>query len=151
MPCGTIWKKGCFSAGIVWARSRSIIYQQLKEGFACTSELPALACLREEPWQEDLDSSADYLRHGYYLPGTTAYKSIREVLPGHTLSWSPAEEPQEQSYWQLSIGSCSGSRDQACLDLRRSMIESVEKRMVADVRSEPFSLVGLTLPLLSSS
>ncbi len=129
---------------------KPLYYQQLKDGFACASELPALACLREESWLEDLDSSADYLRHGYYLPGTTAYQSIREVLPGHTLSWSPGEEPQEQSYWQLSIGSYSGSRDQACLDLRRSMIESVEKRMVADVEVGAFLSGGVDSSLIVS-
>src|SRR5437879_4958593 len=52
---------------------KPLFYQASTTDMACASELPTLACLANGSWQEDLDSTADYLRYGYYLQGTTAY------------------------------------------------------------------------------
>ena len=71
---------------------KPLYFQSLPQGFSCASELPALRCLSADPWCEDLDSTADYLRHGYYLPGTTAYEGVHEVLPGRVANWHPGEE-----------------------------------------------------------
>ena len=93
---------------------KPLYYQATTSAFACASELPALAALADDPWQEDLDSSADYLRYGYYLPGCTAYQNVQEVLPGHVLRWGPGQPPQQSAYWQLDIGGYKGSKAQAC-------------------------------------
>lgn len=69
---------------------KPLFYAVDAPGFACASELGALASLSRSRWEEDLNSTADYLRYGYYLPGTTAYKQAFEVLPGHVLKWRPA-------------------------------------------------------------
>ncbi len=64
---------------------KPLYYRFVPEGIIGASELPALRVLDSEPWTEDFDSTADYLRYGYFLPGFTAYREVREVLPGHTL------------------------------------------------------------------
>src|SRR5712691_972533 len=64
---------------------KPLFYQCSTHGIACASELPALAHMANSPWHEDMDSTADYLRYGYYLPGTTAYEEVQEVFPGHLL------------------------------------------------------------------
>ncbi|NOQ46771.1 MAG: asparagine synthase (glutamine-hydrolyzing) [Desulfobulbaceae bacterium] len=125
-------------------------YQESGSGFICSSELPALACLADQPWDEDLDSTADFLRYGYYLPGTTAYQDVKEVLPGHSLRWSPESVITEESYWQLTLEPFAGNREEACEELRRLLIRSVEKRLVADVEVGAFLSGGVDSSLVVS-
>lgn len=129
---------------------KPLYYQQSGSGFICSSELPALACLADQPWDEDLDSTADFLRYGYYLPGTTAYQDVKEVLPGHSLRWSPESVITEESYWQLTLEPFAGNREEACEELRRLLIRSVEKRLVADVEVGAFLSGGVDSSLVVS-
>ena len=117
---------------------------------SCASELRALRQLSDDQWEEDLDSTADYLRYGFYLPGNTAYSGVSEVLPGHTLTWSPGEAPAHQSYWSLSIGSFAGSRLQARQAIRETLVAAVEKRLVADVEVGAFLSGGVDSSLVVS-
>jgi asparagine synthase (glutamine-hydrolysing) len=110
--------------------------------------LPVLAALDEVRWDEDLDSTADYLRYGYYLPGTTAYEGVREVLPGHWLTWSPGGEPTSESYWSLPIGAFDGTRDQARVQLRECLERSIDHRLVADVEVGAFLSGGVDSSLV---
>src|SRR5262249_57571600 len=100
---------------------------------AWASELRTLARLTDSSWQEDLDSTADYLRYGYYLPGTTAYRGVCEVLPGHVLHWSQAKGVEQHPYWSLSMSPYTGTRTQARSLLREKLTRAVQRRMVADV------------------
>ncbi|MEJ2041456.1 MAG: asparagine synthase-related protein, partial [Desulfosarcinaceae bacterium] len=112
---------------------KPLYYQTDCRRMACASELGALSALSWHPWQEDFRSTADYLRYGYYLPGTTAYKGVREVLPGHWLRWKAGRAPTLQAYWRISPGGLSVSRNKACEALRETIIQGVKRRLVADV------------------
>ena len=131
---------------------KPLYYQAEKKKFLCASELPALACLtnKKNPWQEDPDSTADFLRYGYYLPGTTAYMNVREVLPGHCLCWSPGKEIQQKAYWSLVAGQYPGSREHACETLRHCLTEAVKCRLVADVEVGAFLSGGVDSSLVVS-
>jgi asparagine synthase (glutamine-hydrolysing) len=112
---------------------RPLYYQADGHACACASELPALRPLSWFDWREDPAGTADYLRYGYYLPGRTAYKHVREVLPGHWLRWAPGRETIQRAYWSLSSGGFRGSRDQACHLLKEGLVQSVRRRLVSDV------------------
>jgi len=127
---------------------KPLYYQILREGIACASELPVLAQLAAPNWEEDLDSTADYLRYGFYLPGTTAYQNVREVLPGHVLQWSPGHKPRETAYWSLSVGGFSGSLNRAHTELREALIRAVQRRLVADVEVGAFLSGGIDSSLV---
>ena len=129
---------------------KPLYYQDGGKNFSCASELPALSCLADGSWQEDSDSTADFLRYGYYLPGTTAYKEIKEVLPGHTLHWTPGEGIKEKPYWSLTLDRFTGSRKQACAELRSHLIQAVERRLVADVEVGAFLSGGVDSSLVVS-
>lgn len=129
---------------------KPLYYQQRYDGFICASELPALSCLNNQPWEEDLDSTADYLRHGYYLPGTTAYKDVREVLPGHLLTWSAKGSKEQKPYWSLPVGGYLSSREQASDELSELLIQAVQKRLVADVEVGAFLSGGVDSSLIVS-
>ncbi len=112
---------------------KPLYYQGAAQRMACASELPALKELSPGRWREDLDSTADYLRYGYNLPGRTAYEGVNEVLPGHVLSWTPETGVEEKPYWQLRPARFSGNRRLANEQLREVLIRAVERRLVADV------------------
>ena len=118
--------------------------------FSCASELPALARLYNTGWEEDVHSTADFFRYGYYLPGTTAYRNVRELLPGHCLEWSEKKGVRQWSYWSLSLDRFSGTRKQASEVLRNVLVESVRRRLVADVEVGAFLSGGVDSSLVVS-
>jgi asparagine synthase (glutamine-hydrolysing) len=128
------------------------LYYQLGNGeFACASELNALSCLSSTDWSEDLNSTADYLRYGFYLPGTTAFQNVYEVLPGHALTWSPGSNNiRQKPYWSLSIGGFSRSKQEANDLLREFLFQAVKRRLIADVEVGAFLSGGIDSSLIVS-
>ena len=118
------------------------------EGMACASELPALRRLSDRPWHEDADTTADYLRYGYAMPGTTAWREVREVLPGHCARWRPGQALAQEAWWQLSTREFQGGPKSARAELRDAMFASVERRMVADVEVGAFLSGGVDSTLV---
>lgn len=115
---------------------------------AAASELSALECLSNDAWREDLDSTADYIRYGYYLPGCTAYQGVQEVLPGHNLHWAPRRKSINERYWSLTIGEHGGGKDSAREQLRHTLVNAVRKRMIADVEVGAFLSGGIDSSLV---
>ena len=138
--------------GLLLARDRMgkkpLYYREGAGGLSCASELPALRALDGGAWREDLDATADYLRYGYYLPGTTAYRDVHEVPPGHTLRWTPGGAVSEAPYWRLSLGRFDGGRRAARERLRDTLRAAVERRMVADVEVGAFLSGGVDSSLV---
>lgn len=116
--------------------------------FGAASEIPALLQLTSSRPSEDLDSTADFLRYGYYLPGTTAYKGVVEVLPGHTLTWSQTQGTQTTPYWALDIGGFSGTLEDAMEQTYICLTEAVKSRLVADVEVGAFLSGGIDSSLV---
>lgn len=130
---------------------KPLYYQTTTTGFICASEIPSLECLVNEPWSEDLDSSADFLRYGYYLPGTTAYQGVKEVLPGHVMYWSPGRGVESKSYWMLPVDRFQGNKEQARDLLREKYFSAVKKRLVSDVEVGAFLSGGIDSSLVVST
>jgi asparagine synthase (glutamine-hydrolysing) len=97
-----------------------------------------------------MESTADYLRYGYYKPGYTAYKNIQEVLPGHYLTLSSSGVPVETPYWQLKLKKFDGSKQDAIDKTRSLLVNAVKKRMVADVEIGAFLSGGVDSSLITS-
>ena len=123
-------------------------YCLYKYGIAVASELSALIKLIPNAIEEDLNSTADFFRYGFYLPGTTAYKNIKEVLPGHSLIWTPDSVAKQEAYWTLRTGIYKGSKEEACSTLNKLLIESVKRRLVADVEVGAFLSGGIDSSLI---
>ncbi|QBQ53261.1 asparagine synthase (glutamine-hydrolyzing) [Nitrosococcus wardiae] len=129
---------------------KPLYYQPQKEAICCASELSALSCLSDQVWTEDLNSTADYFRYGYYLPGTTAYQDVFEVLPGHVLTWSPHGNTHSQSYWSLPLTHFTGTQKQARALLHDKLIQAIQRRLVADVEVGAFLSGGIDSSLIVS-
>ncbi len=124
-------------------------YCLVNDGIVVASELGALIKLLPGKVEEDFDSTADYLKYGYYLPGTTAYKDIYEVLPGHTINWSP-ESFSEMPYWELNLRENQQSKSSAKEKLYELFIDATKKRMIADVEVGAFLSGGVDSSLIVS-
>jgi asparagine synthase (glutamine-hydrolysing) len=116
----------------------------------CASELPALRRLALAPWLEDIDATADYLRYGFAMPGTTAYQGVRELLPGHVADWRPGEPLRQRPYWRLSLETFAGSEQDAAEELRHRLSKAVSRRLVADVEVGAFLSGGVDSSLITS-
>ncbi len=120
------------------------IYLAARKGCCyVASELPALLGLLPEPPAEDLDSTADYLRYGYLLPGCTIYAGVREVLPGHSLQWKPDAPVQSEPYWTLRVGGWKGGWADAVAEVQETLRAAVHRRLVADVEVGAFLSGGI--------
>jgi len=129
---------------------KPLFYQKTSDTFSCCSELPALSALSDDKWTEDLDSTADYFRYGFYLPGFTAYEQVREVKPGHILRWTPGAKAKEEPYWRLTIGQYQGSKKSAVEELRNVLDESVKRRLVSDVEVGSFLSGGVDSSIITA-
>ncbi|MBF0450561.1 MAG: asparagine synthase (glutamine-hydrolyzing) [Candidatus Magnetomorum sp.] len=127
---------------------KPLFYQCHPHSFACASSLNALSTLFLSPMSEDINSTADYLRYGYYLPGTTAYQNVFEVLPGNMLIWHPQTDCQQKPYWSLPIGGFTGSKKEACQLLRETLVQSIKRRLIADVEVGAFLSGGIDSSLI---
>jgi asparagine synthase (glutamine-hydrolysing) len=120
-------------------------------GASCyvASELPALLRMLPAIPDEDLDSTADYLRYGWFLPGHTIYCGVQEVLPGHWLQWQPDAPTATESYWTLPVGGWRGARRaDAAAETREALRAAVRRRLVADVEVGAFLSGGIDSSIL---
>ena len=115
------------------------------------SELPVLKSLRENPASEDRNSLADYLRYGFFLPGTTIFAGIRELPPGHVAAWSPGKTMTEQRWWQPPVPSgTADNRPELVERVRETFGTAVRNRMVADVEVGSFLSGGIDSSLVAA-
>lgn len=132
---------------------KPLFYTQRGNTFAAASELPALERIAPDAdWSEDLDSTADYFRYGFTLPGWTFYRGIREIPPGQVLEWGPgARAPDVQRWWTLKVGGWSGSRTQAQDQIAETFTDAVGRRLVADVEVGAFLSGGVDSSLVCAA
>lgn len=126
---------------------KPLYYSISNNKFIASSELPALSAMQPSQ-SEDLDSAADYLRYGFYLPGTTVYEGVKELLPGHTGSWSEKRNLETCPYWSFDGSHFSQKRSVAHDELREAFEQSVKSRMVADVEVGAFLSGGIDSSLI---
>lgn len=129
---------------------KPLFYRCADTDFSCCSEIPGLSALSDTLWNEDLHSTADYFRYGFYLPGYTAYENVREVKPGHILRWKPRTEPLEAPFWQLEIRQYQGTKENAVDDLKNGLEESVKLRLVSDVEVGCFLSGGVDSSIIAA-
>lgn len=132
---------------------KPLFYTQRGDTFAAASELAALERIAPDvDWSEDIDSTADYFRYGFTLPGWTFYCGIREVPPGHFLEWCSGNRALTvQQWWTLKVGGWSGSRGQAQEQVAEAFRDAVDCRLVADVEIGAFLSGGVDSSLVCAA
>ena len=119
------------------------------EGFACASELPALHTVWGKTWAEDLDSTSDFFRYGYPLPGKTFYQNVSELRPATWCRWTPSGGLTGDTYWRPEVRPFIGRYTDAQDTLKALLDESMEQRLVSDVEVGSFLSGGLDSSIVS--
>jgi asparagine synthase (glutamine-hydrolysing) len=121
---------------------KPLLYAETERGLAFASEIQALLAL---PVARNIDDQAirDYLVSGYVGSPRTAFRAIRKIRPGHTLTVRGGSL-EEHSYWRLSFSPKTAIREEEAVDELRSRIaEAVRLRLISDVPLGAFLSGGL--------
>lgn len=104
-------------------------------------------------WNPDLDFEALYQYLTWmFTPGeATLFRGVRKVRPGSYLRIPLGGRPQEVIYYSLGAGAENGFPDHYYLDeLRKTLVESIRMRMVADVPVGAFLSGGVDSSLVTA-
>jgi len=129
---------------------KPLYYRAFNNEFSCASELPALKKLCPENWEEDTDTTADYFRYGYPLPGYTFYKNTFELKPGHYLQGDANGIGEETAYWTPSTSLYKGSYHDAVSELSDTLRNSVKIRLTSDVEVGTFLSGGVDSSIITA-
>lgn len=100
----------------------------------------------------------EFLATRFVAGAQTFFEGIRKLLPGRTLSWSPAEGLRERCYWRPPVemdGSGATLEDRA-VEVRARLEDAVRSHLVSDVPLGLFlsggidssALAGLMAPMV---
>jgi asparagine synthase (glutamine-hydrolysing) len=106
---------------------KPVYYRRDHEGLRFASEASPLA---GPDATLDRQAVVDYLQLGWVPGPNTMWEEVRELLPGHLLSWSDGRIAVRR-YWQPPPAEPGGDEPQA--QLREVLLDSMARHMVADV------------------
>ena len=123
---------------------KPLYYSQAPGGVLFGSELKALLCHPDLPRDVDLEALNTYLALNYTMAPRTMLRHVRQVRPGHRLSYE-AGELRESAYWSLrrderATPPRGEQTAEAFLDLFGS---AVRKRLLSDVPLGAFLSGGI--------
>jgi asparagine synthase (glutamine-hydrolysing) len=129
---------------------KPLYYDARNQEFYCASELPALRRISPDDWEEDEDSVADYFRYGFPLPGFTFYKGVYELRAGCYAIWNRGVELVDKPYWRPAVRRFVGRHEDAVVQLRECLQQSVAKRLQADVEVGCFLSGGVDSSIITA-
>jgi asparagine synthase (glutamine-hydrolysing) len=108
-------------------------YAEIPGGLVFSSELKALLAAELVDREVDVPQIHDFLTFGHVPAPGTGFARIRKLEPGHRMVWERGRLSRDR-YWSLDY------RAKQCLpatewreEVRRSVRQAVERRLVADV------------------
>jgi len=129
---------------------KPVYYFASEKEIGVSSELPSLNELSRRTWKEDVNSTADYFRYGYTLPGNTFFEGVFELPAGSNLTWTVGYAPVVRRYWIPEVKRYNGAYDSAVDELRFRLTAAVERRLVADVKVGTFLSGGVDSSVVSA-
>lgn len=112
------------------------LYYAFKSGkLYFASEIKALRCEKNIGRQPDLEALSQYFGLKNISAPLTAYKGIRQLLPGHYLTYEAGKaDITEHPYWTLSFDRpLDITEEEAAEEIYRILDDSVFRRMQCDV------------------
>ena len=111
------------------------IFYAHNEGWLSFASEPR-AILQDPVVSREVDPTAidAYLVNQYVPHGLCAFRHLRKLAPGSTLSWRPGEQPRTRRYWRLEYEPKEAmSDDDAAARLREAILEATRLRLMSDV------------------
>ena len=119
------------------------LYYYFRQGrLAFASEIKSLLQIPEINGGVDLQALYYYLGYEFVSSPLTMFEGIQKLRPGHYLQLSGNELIQE-SYWDLNRPGTSLTQEEAVIELRRLLQETVKSHLVSDVPLGVFLSGGL--------
>lgn len=77
----------------------------------------------------------EYLANRYVADGSTFYRDIQKLLPGHTLTWTREKGFSGRRYWRppVASGESGASLEECAADVRGWLEDAVHSHLVSDV------------------
>jgi asparagine synthase (glutamine-hydrolysing) len=123
---------------------KPLFYWETDSGVAFASELKSLLRLPDCPREIDPEAVAQYLALGYVPDPASVFRGVRKLEPGHVLIWQRGGGSRLHQYWTPFRPEDTSLREEdAVLEIRRLLTESVRYRLVADVPVGAFLSGGL--------
>jgi asparagine synthase (glutamine-hydrolysing) len=119
------------------------------------SELKALKAHPSFVGDVDRNALASYMRYGYVPGPLSIYEGVQKLQPGHILKVSGRREVQVRAYWntrevalRAKKKGFSGTENDAVEALHSLLLDSVRRRMIADVPLGAFLSGGIDSSLV---
>jgi asparagine synthase (glutamine-hydrolysing) len=119
-------------------------------GLAFASELKALHAAGVVDGELDWEALESFFRIGFVPAPRTAFRHVRKLEPGHTLTWQQDKGLRIRQYWDVPTTPSTHGKD-AVEMVRARFDESVRAHLVADVPVAAFLSGGLDSSAVVSS
>jgi asparagine synthase (glutamine-hydrolysing) len=118
-----------------WTADELLFASEIKAILAADGVRPAL----------DPAVLPEFLATRFVAGEETFFRGVRKLLPGRTLSWSPAEGPEVRRYWRLpaEIDDAPATLHDRAAGIRERLEETVRSHLMSDVPLGLFLSGGL--------
>ncbi len=119
------------------------LYYYFKNGrLAFASEIKALLQTPEISREVDLQALYYYLGYEFVPSPLTMFEGIKKLRPGQYLQWS-GNELTQKTYWDLNRPGTDLTQEEAVVELRQLLQETVRHHLISDVPLGVFLSGGL--------
>ncbi len=132
---------------------KPLFYATPGDGLAFASELTALAAGAEVGAELDPVAVDEYFVFGYVPGERSILAGVRQLPPGHLLTWQPGGAVAERRYWSppaAAVTEPGESTADLVGELGRLLAKSVRSRLIADVPLGVFLSGGVDSTLIAA-
>ena len=124
---------------------KPLFYAEAAGGLLFASEMKAILCHPDVPRDLDPVAIETYLALGYALPPRTAFRAIRQVRPGHIMSWDARSGTlRESPYWEPRPGTLSDAEARDPVGAFLGLLEDATRsRLLSEVPLGAFLSGGI--------
>ncbi len=131
---------------------KPLYYADVDGRLIFASEMRALRCIRDVPFEIDREALRLYLLLGFIPHPWTIYRGVRKLPPGHRLDFDAAGPREPVRFHRLSpISTKPTGYEEACRQVRTTIEQAVVRQRIADVPLGAFLSGGLDSAVVVAS
>lgn len=112
---------------------KPLFFCKINDDLLFSSEIKSILQLEEIKREINYDALSQFVTYAYTIDGQTLFKNIRELLPGHKLTYSFEDKKIcISNYWELKLHSSGDSEEIILKKLERYLEKSIKLRLESD-------------------